>query len=146
MYITVAKNVLAEAISNGGLAALGNEGQSQESKRKEITKSCILVTADKDSVSFESHVNRMSAKMVTAVDGDLVSVSDEGEACIPAKELQGASLQMSDGNVMSIKFVPNEDKVKQDMTAQAILDKEQRQKDERKKRQRSQYQKVDRDW
>jgi len=41
---------------------------------------------------------------------------------------------------------PKEDKVEQDMTAQAILDKEQRQKDERKKRQRSQYQKVDRDW
>jgi Ca-activated chloride channel family protein len=38
------------------------------------------------------------------------------------------------------------DKVEQDMTAQAILDKEQRQKDERKMRQRSQYQKVDRDW
>ena len=39
-----------------------------------------------------------------------------------------------------------EDEVKQDMTAQAILDKEQRQNDERKKRQRSSYQKVDRDW
>ncbi len=38
------------------------------------------------------------------------------------------------------------DKVQQDMTAQAILDKEQRQKDERKMRQRSGYQKVDRDW
>jgi len=38
------------------------------------------------------------------------------------------------------------DKIKQDMTAQAILDKEQRQNDERKKRQRSSYQKVDRDW
>jgi Ca-activated chloride channel family protein len=39
-----------------------------------------------------------------------------------------------------------EDEVKQDMTAQAILDKEQRQNNERKKRQRSSYQKVDRDW
>ena len=38
------------------------------------------------------------------------------------------------------------DKVKQDMTAQAILDKEQRQNDERKKRQRSSHQRVDRDW
>ena len=38
------------------------------------------------------------------------------------------------------------DKIEQDMTAQAILDKEQRQNDERKKRQRSSYQKVDRDW
>ncbi len=38
------------------------------------------------------------------------------------------------------------DKIQQDMTAQAILDKEQRQKDERKMRQRSGYQKVDRDW
>ncbi|MCP4455580.1 MAG: tetratricopeptide repeat protein [Planctomycetes bacterium] len=38
------------------------------------------------------------------------------------------------------------DKIEQDMTAQAILDKEQRQNEERKKRQRSSYQKVDRDW
>ena len=39
-----------------------------------------------------------------------------------------------------------EDRVEQDMTAQAILDKEQRQNEARKKLQRSQYQKVDRDW
>ncbi len=40
----------------------------------------------------------------------------------------------------------DKDKVKQDMTAQAILDKEQRQNDERKKRQRSSHERVDRDW
>lgn len=39
-----------------------------------------------------------------------------------------------------------EDKIEQDMTAQAILDKEQRQNEERRKRQRSSYQRVDRDW
>jgi len=106
MKITLPQPVLSNAIAKGGSAAFTAEGQSEEQKSSNITKSCMCVRATAESVTFESTVTKMAARLVTKV-GDGVKVDEAGEACIPARELKELCSKLNNNQSVTLEFVPS---------------------------------------
>jgi DNA polymerase III sliding clamp (beta) subunit (PCNA family) len=106
MKITLSQPVLSNAIAKGGVAAFTAEGQSEEQKSSNVTKSCMSIRADADSVTFESTVSKMAARYVVKA-GEGVKIDDPGEVCVPARELKDICSKLREDQSVRLEFVPS---------------------------------------
>lgn len=106
MKIALSQQALNKIIVRGGAAAFTAEGQSEEQKASNITKSCIFIKAEDDSVLFESSVTKMGSRCLVKT-GKGVEVSDKGEICVPAKELKELCSKLKENQDIILEFIPN---------------------------------------
>jgi DNA polymerase III sliding clamp (beta) subunit (PCNA family) len=105
MKVVLSKLVVSTAIKKGAIAAFTEEGQNEDIKVKNATKSCMFIEAAADSITFKSTVSLMAASYCIQT-GEGVVIEEEGSVCISVSELKKLMDKVPNDKNIRLTYTP----------------------------------------
>jgi DNA polymerase III sliding clamp (beta) subunit (PCNA family) len=104
MKIDIKQSILVDVLEKGSVPALSDEAQTDTTNLSPIYKS-VKISVDKDNLTVESSTKQFSIKSSIPVqDNEAITVEEEGEILISAKELVSWIKQQGGDSIISINL------------------------------------------